>query len=183
MTKIQFVRICRKTMEVADLLQMEGIPPSHQELKDRGLLHEWHLGSDLFRSELRICLLTMVFGLIPYSCQHPFGHPCLEQPTRGLMAKFHCAVSRSRGMFTVFVSHQWLSSRHPDPHGQQLKVLRLALQGIVDGSLQVEADPISRMQGEQSGMSGRARKAGNGVLELLPQQLLVVGAFVAGLTL
>ena len=35
------------------------------------------------------------------------------------------------GMFVIFVSHQWLSSAHPDPHGEQMKVLRETLGGLV----------------------------------------------------
>lgn len=43
-------------------------------------------------------------------------------------------------MFTLFVSHQWLGSQHPDPAGQQLGVLRVALRRILEQSLQVEED-------------------------------------------
>ena len=31
---------CANCLEVSDLLQMDGVPLSHQELKDRGLLHK-----------------------------------------------------------------------------------------------------------------------------------------------
>ncbi|CAK9071054.1 unnamed protein product [Durusdinium trenchii] len=47
------------------------------------------------------------------------------------------------GMFTLFVSHQWLGSQHPDPAGQQLGVLRVALRRILEQSLQVEEDLTS----------------------------------------
>ncbi|CAK9071050.1 unnamed protein product [Durusdinium trenchii] len=47
------------------------------------------------------------------------------------------------GMFTLFVSHQWLGSQHPDPTGQQLGVLRTALRRILEQSLQVEEDLTS----------------------------------------
>ncbi|CAK9114348.1 Ankyrin-2 (ANK-2) (Ankyrin-B) (Brain ankyrin) (Non-erythroid ankyrin), partial [Durusdinium trenchii] len=44
------------------------------------------------------------------------------------------------GMFVLFVSHQWLSRRHPDPSGQQLEVLQSALRGLMDGSLRLSLD-------------------------------------------
>ncbi|CAE7520652.1 unnamed protein product [Symbiodinium natans] len=44
------------------------------------------------------------------------------------------------GMSVIFVSHQWLSSGHPDPQGRHAAVLRSTLQGVLDGSLQVEMD-------------------------------------------
>eukprot|EP00438_Fugacium_kawagutii_P035458 Skav216639 [mRNA] locus=scaffold1255:161364:164616:+ [translate_table: standard] len=45
-----------------------------------------------------------------------------------------------KGMFVLFISHQWLGSEHPDPSGQQLAVLRSALRRIIDGQLPVEED-------------------------------------------
>mmetsp|Transcript_70773 Transcript_70773/g.166057 ORF Transcript_70773/g.166057 Transcript_70773/m.166057 type:complete len:577 (+) Transcript_70773:42-1772(+) len=47
------------------------------------------------------------------------------------------------GMFVVFVSHQWLSSSHPDPDGCQVKVLQQVLRGMIDDSLQVQEDIVS----------------------------------------
>ena len=44
------------------------------------------------------------------------------------------------GMFVIFVSHQWLSKKHPDPSGYQSEVLRSALQGLTDGSLRLALD-------------------------------------------
>ncbi|CAJ1380800.1 unnamed protein product [Effrenium voratum] len=44
------------------------------------------------------------------------------------------------GMFSVFISHQWLGTRAPDPSGHQLAVLRQVLQSLIDGSLKVEKD-------------------------------------------
>ena len=38
----------------------------------------------------------------------------------------------------IFVSHQWLGVSHPDPEGQQLSVLRKALQSLLDNTLTVE---------------------------------------------
>ncbi|CAE7562776.1 unnamed protein product [Symbiodinium pilosum] len=48
------------------------------------------------------------------------------------------------GMFVIFISHQWLSSEHPDPQGQQLEVLQKALCGMIDGSLHVTEDIVAR---------------------------------------
>lgn len=36
-----------------------------------------------------------------------------------------------------FVSHQWLANNHPDPQGEQLKVLQEALSNIISGTSQV----------------------------------------------
>ena len=47
-------------------------------------------------------------------------------------------------MFVIFASHQWLSSTHPDPQGQQMEVLQKALRGMIDGSLQVHEDLVAR---------------------------------------
>ena len=47
-------------------------------------------------------------------------------------------------MFVIFVSHQWLSYAHPDPRGEQVEVLQEALRGVIDGTLQVTEDTVSR---------------------------------------
>ena len=44
----------------------------------------------------------------------------------------------------LFISHQWLGARAPDPSGQQLLVLRQALKRFMDKSLLVEED-LTRM--------------------------------------
>ncbi|CAK9020384.1 unnamed protein product [Durusdinium trenchii] len=67
------------------------------------------------------------------------------------------------GMFTLFVSHQWLGSQHPDPAGQQLGVLRVALRRILEQSLQVEEDLTS--------MTPSARLAPERIKRLSPQTL------------
>ena len=35
----------------------------------------------------------------------------------------------------MFVSHQWISDCHPDPHYQQLKVLQDALRNLLSGKV------------------------------------------------
>jgi ankyrin repeat protein len=43
----------------------------------------------------------------------------------------------------VFVSHEWLSWAHPDPQGEQLRVLCCALQRLRDGHIErVDMDPL-----------------------------------------
>lgn len=47
-------------------------------------------------------------------------------------------------MFVIFISHQWLGTKFPDPSGHQLAQLRVALRRLMDKSLKVEAD-LTRM--------------------------------------
>ena len=51
-------------------------------------------------------------------------------------------------MFVIFISHQWLGTSRPDPLGQQLAVLRDALQHLVDRTLRVEPDLTSWDEGK-----------------------------------
>lgn len=44
------------------------------------------------------------------------------------------------GMFTVFLSHQWLGFGHADPQGTQLEVLRKALRNIFSGRITVQSE-------------------------------------------
>ncbi len=44
------------------------------------------------------------------------------------------------GMFVIFISHQWLGAKSCDPKGQQLLVLRQALEAFIDGTMKVEVD-------------------------------------------
>ena len=52
-------------------------------------------------------------------------------------------------MFVIFVSHQWLGANSPDPSGQQLMVLRGALQAFIDGSMKVEKDHMRTFGGQE----------------------------------
>ena len=61
------------------------------------------------------------------------------------------------GMFVIFVSHQWLSSVHPDPQGEQMRVLQKALAGVIDGTVQITEDIVSRSSDEKS-LSSSERK-------------------------
>lgn len=62
----------------------------------------------------------------------PEPHHVLQQ--KGLLHKWQ------PGMFAMFISHQWLGAKSPDPFGQQVTVLRHALQAFIDGSMKVEVD-------------------------------------------
>ncbi|CAJ1453513.1 unnamed protein product [Effrenium voratum] len=53
------------------------------------------------------------------------------------------------GMFCVFISHQWLGIRFPDPSGRQLEVLRKVLRRFIDRSLKVEADMTRMMSRDE----------------------------------
>ncbi|CAK9019540.1 unnamed protein product [Durusdinium trenchii] len=46
-------------------------------------------------------------------------------------------------MFVIFISHQWLGAKAPDPMGTQMAVLRDAMKGLTTGNLKVEADLTS----------------------------------------
>ena len=50
----------------------------------------------------------------------------------GLLCDFHEQMGRA-----VFVSHQWVSYHHPDPHCQQFKILQMMLQGLLSGACRV----------------------------------------------
>eukprot|EP00439_Symbiodinium_sp_Y106_P052250 s2042_g7.t1 len=79
----------------------------------------------------------------------PEAHAVLKQ--RSLLHEWRA------GMFVIFVSHQWLSSSHPDPRGRQVAVLRDALRGMISGSVDVAVDFISRTHDKRS-MSQRTRQ-------------------------
>lgn len=48
-------------------------------------------------------------------------------------------------MFCLFVSHQWLGWRHPDPTGQKMEILRVVLRNIISGSTKVYSDLLTTM--------------------------------------
>ena len=62
----------------------------------------------------------------------PEPHHVLQQ--KGLLQEWQ------PGMFVIFISHQWLGAKSPDPSGQQVAVLRQALEAFIDGSMKVEVD-------------------------------------------
>ena len=52
-----------------------------------------------------------------------------------------CEFDKTLGN-AAFVSHQWLSDRHPDPTGQQLKVLQTALANMLSGQSRITVLPV-----------------------------------------
>lgn len=64
------------------------------------------------------------------------------------------------GMYCIFVSHQWTSHNFADPTGQQVKVLRRALQNIIDGTIAVETHLLDRLPNrERDRMDEDVRKS------------------------
>ena len=53
----------------------------------------------------------------------------------------------------LFVSHQWLSCKSPDPDFKQLSVLIDALQNIISGVVVVQSDVSSQIAGLNNTMS------------------------------
>ncbi len=56
--------------------------------------------------------------------------PHEELLSEGQLVEYSSDIGKS-----MFVSHQWLSDVHPDPHGEQLKVLQEALQNVISGAV------------------------------------------------
>ena len=42
----------------------------------------------------------------------------------------------------IFVSHQWVSDRHPDPAGRQFRILQDALANILSGRSKITVPPV-----------------------------------------
>ncbi|CAK9075170.1 Squidulin (Optic lobe calcium-binding protein) (SCABP) [Durusdinium trenchii] len=59
---------------------------------------------------------------------------------------------------TIFVSHQWLGGRHPDPSGSQFRNLQKALRKVIDGSLKLELDMTSQFLGHQKTLTQEDRR-------------------------
>ncbi|MDC3321375.1 ankyrin repeat domain-containing protein [bacterium] len=62
-----------------------------------------------------------------------------ELKSRGFLTRWQDAPSDSE---IIFVSHEWLSWAHPDPKGEQLRVLCRVLEKLKSGELNTEMDPI-----------------------------------------
>ena len=54
----------------------------------------------------------------------------------GAVCKFHEYMGKA-----AFVSHQWLSARHPDPNFEQLRTLQMALENVMSGASRVSLLP------------------------------------------
>eukprot|EP00438_Fugacium_kawagutii_P033156 Skav231185 [mRNA] locus=scaffold425:109947:112581:+ [translate_table: standard] len=62
------------------------------------------------------------------------------------------------GMFSIFVSHQWLGRDHPDPAGEHTALLREVLRKVLGGSLQVQEDIVSNFYDCNTSLSDQVRK-------------------------
>lgn len=62
-----------------------------------------------------------------------------ELKTRGFLTRWKDVPSDSE---IIFVSHEWLSWAHPDPKGEQLRVLCRVLERLKNGKLNTEMDPM-----------------------------------------
>eukprot|EP00439_Symbiodinium_sp_Y106_P030268 s5598_g3.t1 len=67
-------------------------------------------------------------------------------PSHEELQRRNLLVEWRPSLLTIFVSHQWLSSWHPDPDGLQLKILQKALQNTIDGTVKVESDVVSQLR-------------------------------------
>eukprot|EP00435_Cladocopium_sp_Y103_P056015 s1283_g18.t1 len=61
--------------------------------------------------------------------------PHEELLAEGLLTVFVEAIGQA-----IFVSHQWLSAKHPDPKGLQFRVLQDALRNILSGASKISID-------------------------------------------
>ena len=68
-------------------------------------------------------------------------------------------VPHRPGMYTVFVSHQWLGLQHPDPEGAQFQVLQQALRGCIEGTLPGQADLVTQFYLGDRRLSPQERSA------------------------
>ena len=71
---------------------------------------------------------------------------------RGLLHSWHL------GMFSIFVSHQWLGRLHPDPNGLQLNILQESLSNLIKGTVSVECSLVSMIHGQLPDWSGDMAK-------------------------
>ncbi|CAE7898713.1 unnamed protein product [Symbiodinium necroappetens] len=53
----------------------------------------------------------------------------------------------SSGLFTLFVSHQWLGRHHPDPNSEQLRVLQGLLRNLLAKTVTIEYDVLTQFFG------------------------------------
>ena len=65
-----------------------------------------------------------------------------ELKSRNFLTRWQDAPSDAE---IVFVSHEWLSWAHPDPEGEQLRVLCHVLERLKKGILDTEMDPLHTM--------------------------------------
>ena len=63
----------------------------------------------------------------------------------GALVEFEEEMGRA-----MFISHQWLSARHPDPNAEQLKILQQALRNIISGASRVHVAVVTEIYNGRS---------------------------------
>lgn len=72
----------------------------------------------------------------------------IDWPSHEELLRTRKLVRRQTGFICIFVSHQWLGDRHPDPKNQQLPVLQKAFRSILNG-IPVATDVASQFFGDR----------------------------------
>ena len=62
----------------------------------------------------------------------------------------HVLVEHQQGSLTMLVSHQWLGHQHPDVAGEQMDVLRSALENLIQGTVTMEETVLMQSTGVRS---------------------------------
>jgi len=58
---------------------------------------------------------------------------------------------------TIFVSHQWLGSTHPDERGMQFRIFQKSLTNVLSGKIKLELDATSQFFGHQKTLTAEYR--------------------------
>ena len=66
--------------------------------------------------------------------------------THQLLVQENKAVIWQKGFICIFISHQWLSHSHPDSSGKQMRVVRQAMQALLQGDVTVEVPCVMEAQ-------------------------------------
>ncbi|OLP86114.1 hypothetical protein AK812_SmicGene32806 [Symbiodinium microadriaticum] len=125
------------------------------------------------RRQLQPWELGIFCDILEIQASRKPGGVFLVMGTQRGLAHRGCQVLRRKGllhewnpqMFVIFVSHQWLGAGSPDPSGQQMTVLRHALQSWIDGSMKVDID-LMRTFGDQSYSTTSYERVATGYLFL-----------------
>ena len=88
------------------------------------------------------------------------AHQALE--AEGKLVKY---TSETRGR-VVFISHQWLGHKHPDPAGEQLDVLQRVLQRLMEVGTSRAAAALTEAGAAE--LPSRSRKPKGGTFYYLP---------------
>jgi hypothetical protein len=95
--------------------------------------------SPVLEVNIRACLMFPSPNLLFRT--HPQAHQTLLRNTN-LLRKYDKDISKDT---VIFVSHEWLGFTHPDPTGQQTKVLTSVLKNLMEGHIdRVNTDGLTR---------------------------------------